>query len=182
MRDYIDEREMDLVALTETWLGDDETAAVSELCGDDFTLVHQPRSGARRGGGVGVLFRKTLQLVSRCEVDTHAREAFHVILRNNCIGCTTRVIVVYRPPSSDFRSFLDDVGKVLLIASAHPSETIVCDDFNTRGNTLDLVITSETSDIIATEVKPMTMITDHYAIECKLHPPKPTRLKRHVEY
>ena len=26
------------------------------------------------------------------------------------------------------------------------------------------------------------MITDHYAIECKLHQPKPTRLKRHVNY
>ena len=117
-----------------------------------------------------------------------------------------RVIVVYPPPTSDFRSFLDDVGKVLLIGAAHPTETVVCGDFNTRygdptctdatnladllgtsgfvqhvkrstherGNILDLVITLETSDVIATAVKPTTMITDHYAIECELHQPKPT--------
>ena len=42
-----------------------------------------------------------------------------VTLRNIRIGCTTGVIVVYRPPASDFRSFLDDVGKLLLIAAAH---------------------------------------------------------------
>ena len=42
------------------------------------------------------------------------------------------MIVVYRPPSSDFRSFLDDVGKVLLTAAAHPTETVVCGYFNTR--------------------------------------------------
>lgn len=132
VRDYIDEHELDVVALTETWLAEGETIVESELCGEDFTFVHQPRSGARRGGGVGVLFRKTLQLVSRADIDTHASETCCVILRNIRIGCTIRVIVVYRPPTSNFRSFLDDVGKVLLIAAAHPAETVVCGDFNTR--------------------------------------------------
>ena len=72
MRDHIDKRELDVVALTETCLGEDETTAVSELYGEDFTFVHQPRGGARRGGGVGVLFRKTLQLVSRADINTQA--------------------------------------------------------------------------------------------------------------
>ena len=39
---------------------------------------------------------------------------------------------MYRPPSSCFRTFLDDVSKVSLIAAVHPTETIVCGDFNTR--------------------------------------------------
>ena len=123
-------------------------------------------------------------------------------------------IVVYRPPSSDFRPFLDDAGKVLLTAAAHPTETIVCGDFNTRyvdptctnatnladlletagfvqhvnsptherGNTLDLGITSSTSHIIATPVTPTTLITDHYAVECEHHQPKPKCMKRHVQY
>ena len=60
VRDYIDEHELDVVAITETWLAEDETTVTSELCGGDFTFVHRPRSGARRGGRVGVLFRKTL--------------------------------------------------------------------------------------------------------------------------
>ena len=138
-------------------------------------------------------------------------------LPSNCPNSrpgTMRVIVVYRPPSSDFRSFLDDVGKVLLTAATHPTETVVCGDFNTRygdptctnatnladlletsgfvqhvdsptherGNILDLVITSSTSHIIATPVKPTTLITDHSTVECELHQPKPKCLKRHVQY
>ena len=94
VRDYIDERELDVVALTETWLGEDETTAVSELCGYDFTFVHQPRGGARRDGGVGVLFRKTLQLVSHANIDTQASETCRVILRNIRIGCTMRTSAV----------------------------------------------------------------------------------------
>ena len=49
-------------------------------------------------------------------------------------------------------------------------------------NILDLVITSGTSQITATAVKPTTLITDHNAVECELHQPKPKRMKRHVQY
>ena len=157
---------------------------------------------------------KTIKLVSRAAIDTDASETCRVILRHTRFGFSLRVIVVYRPPSSVFRSFLDDVGKVLLTAAAHPTETVVCGDFNTRcgdqtctnatnladlldtsgfvqhvnnpthelSNILDLVITSSTSHIIATAVKPTTLITDHYAVECQLHQPKPKCLKRHVQY
>ena len=212
MRDCVDERELDVVALTETWLGEDEPTPVSELCGEDITFVHQPRGGDL-GGDVGVLFRKTLQLVSLAGIDTHASETYCVILRNVRIGCTTRVIVVYRQPMSDSHSFMDDVGEVF-IAAAHNTETVVCRNFITRygdptctdatnladlletsrfvqharsatherGETHDLVITSETSHDIATAAKPTTLITDHYAIECGLHQQKPKLIKRHVEY
>ena len=56
--DYIDEHALDGVAMTETWLAEDEPTVVSELCRDDFCFAHQSRGDARRGGGVGVLFRK----------------------------------------------------------------------------------------------------------------------------
>ena len=51
-----------------------------------------------------------------------------------------------------------------------------------RGNTLDLVITAKTSHPIATAVKPTSLITDHYAVECELLQSKPSRLKRHITY
>ena len=58
VHDYIDDCSADIVALTETWLRDEDNVSVSELCRDTFSFAHQPRGGARRGGGVGVLFRK----------------------------------------------------------------------------------------------------------------------------
>ena len=68
--------------------------------------------------------------MSRVSIDTS--KTLSVTLCNAHIDCTTRVIIMYRQPSSCFRTFLDDVSKVLLIAAAHPTETIVCGDFNTR--------------------------------------------------
>ena len=125
VRDYIDEHELEVVAMTETWLGEDELTVVSELCRDDFSFAHQSRGGARRGGGVGVLYRKTLKLVSCTNIDTHASETCCVILHHTRFGCTLCVVFIYRPPSSDFRSFLADMGKVLLTAAAHPTETVL---------------------------------------------------------
>ena len=204
VRNYVDECLLNIVALTETWLTDEDTTSVSELCRDNFTLIHQPRGGARSVGGIGVLFRKTLQLVSRVSVDIRASETLSVTLRNARTSCTTRVMVIYRPPNSCFGTFRNDVS----------TETVVCGDFNTkygeptctdavnladlhntagftqhvtgatheRGNTLDLVITAKTSHPIATAVKPTSLITDHYAVECELLQSKPSRLKRHITY
>ena len=64
---------------------------------------------------------ESFQLVSRVSVDTCASETLSVNLRNARIDCTTRVIVMYRPPSSCFKTFLDDVSKVLLFAAASPT-------------------------------------------------------------
>ena len=45
-----------------------------------------------------------------------------------------------------------------------------------------MVITAKTSHPIATAVKPTSLITDHYAVECELLQSKPSRLKRHITY
>ena len=110
VHNYVDDGSLDIVALTKTWLTDEDTTYVSELCRDNFTLVHQPRGGARSGWDIGVLFRKTPQLVSRVTVDTRASETLSVTLRNARTSCTTRVLVMYRPPNSCFGTFLDDVS------------------------------------------------------------------------
>ena len=76
VRDYVDDCSVDIVALTKTWLGDEDKASVSELCRDTFWLAHQPRGGARLGEGSGFLFRQSFQLVSRGTIDTCASNAF----------------------------------------------------------------------------------------------------------
>ena len=136
--------------MTETWLAEDEPTVVSELCRDEFSFAHQSRGDARRGRGVGALFKKTLKLVSRADVDTHASETCRVILHHKRFGCTLRVIVVYRPPPSDFRPFLDDIGNVLLTAAAHPTEIVVCGDFNTRYGDPTCTNATDLADLLET--------------------------------
>lgn len=69
VHDYIDVCSLDVIAVTETWLAADEMTAVAQLCGENFTFVPKLRGGARSSGGIGVLFHKTLQLVSCIDVD-----------------------------------------------------------------------------------------------------------------
>ena len=76
VRDYVDDCSVDIVALTGTWLGDEDKASVSELRRDTFSFAHQPRGGARRVGSIGVLFRQSFQLVSRVSIYTCATNAF----------------------------------------------------------------------------------------------------------
>ena len=100
------------------------------------------------------------------------------------------------------------------MADTHPTETVVCGDFNTkygdptctdavnlsdlldtagfeqhvtsatheRDNMLDLVITTKTPHPIFTAVKPSSLITDHYTVECGPLESKPNCLTRHVTY
>ena len=81
---------------------------------------------------------------------THAHQTIFVTIRNARIDCTTRVIVIYRPPSSCFITFLEDVSKELLIVAAHPTETIVCGDFNTTYKNTTCTNANNLADLLET--------------------------------
>jgi len=90
---YVDMCSLDIVALTDTWLTDDDKTSVSELCKDTFMLIHQPSGAAWLGRDIRVLFHKTLQLTCHVTVDTHATETLSATLRNARTSCTTHIIV-----------------------------------------------------------------------------------------
>ena len=59
--DYIKDRYIDIVALTETCLSDSEQnniKVIGDIIPDGYGFRHVARSG-NRGGGVGLLFKKT---------------------------------------------------------------------------------------------------------------------------
>ena len=62
--DYVTEINMDLIAITETWLNIDEkdNKIIKDLTPADYTCVHLPRK-SRRGGGVGFVYRSSFKVV-----------------------------------------------------------------------------------------------------------------------
>ena len=78
VKDYIDDHGIDIVALTETWLSDGEV--VDELTNGGYNLVHLPRKN-RRGGGVGLLFRSTFQILSHKPMTTGTIDCLNTTLR-----------------------------------------------------------------------------------------------------
>ena len=55
--DFILSRNIDICAITETWLVDHTSSAVlNDLIPKGYKLFHQPRTG-KRGGGLTIIFR-----------------------------------------------------------------------------------------------------------------------------
>ena len=61
--DYVIDKDVDICGLTETWLysGDADQKTLGDLTPNGYRIRHVPRLG-KKGGGVAVLYRKTLRL------------------------------------------------------------------------------------------------------------------------
>ena len=65
VKDLVVDQDIDILALTETWLrpGNIDDVAIRALCPTGYRFLHVPR-GHSRGGGVGLLFKDTRQINS----------------------------------------------------------------------------------------------------------------------
>ena len=57
----IDNQCPDIICFTETWLNEFDSAVISDITGDKYSFLHNPRCfgnmGGSIGGGVGILFK-----------------------------------------------------------------------------------------------------------------------------
>ena len=69
--DHIIDNNLDIVALTETWLSNKEVnnrRVVMECSTHGYMLHHVPRKSGRTGGGVGVLINDRVKLITRLDL------------------------------------------------------------------------------------------------------------------
>ena len=52
LQDFLAEQAVDLACVTETWVRDGETVALSQLAPPGFAVLHQSRTRGRGGGGI----------------------------------------------------------------------------------------------------------------------------------
>ena len=109
--DYTLEQDVDILVLTETWLKGDDHVIIGEITPAGYDFINVPRSTGRRGGGIGVLYKSSLQL-SVVPSDTTPTTFEHVRvvgkLKDICLTA------IYRPPPSQAnvfttRNFLDEL-------------------------------------------------------------------------
>ncbi|CAB4040056.1 Hypothetical predicted protein, partial [Paramuricea clavata] len=131
--DYIRDSNVDLCAITETWLTPDDAAVRAELCPNGFKFLDNPRTG-RRGGGIGLLYRDSLQVKT---INSGEKSSFEF---SECIVTSSssrdlRVVNIYRPPYSGehnvttsvfFTEFANYIEAFLLCKE----QLIITGDFN----------------------------------------------------
>ena len=85
----------DILALTETWLhpSNIDDVEIRTLCPTGYRFLHVPR-GHSRGGGVGLLFKDTLQINSHITDTFVTFELMDIHFRSLQ---SIRVLLIYRP-------------------------------------------------------------------------------------
>ena len=95
--DFIVSQNLDVLALTETWLCNGDNINLNELLPPGYDIRHV--DGGMRGGGVALIYKKDISF--RNIVTTNEITQFELL---DCIikvnKLSTRVVVVYRPPPS----------------------------------------------------------------------------------
>ena len=130
--DYVNECKADLVAITETWLSDNDSAVCYEITPAGYKLLHCPRCD-RRGGGTALLFRDNINV---SKLETVSRISFEPSEYLVCTGSLRfRLAIIYRPPYSvnhpvTVNSFIDEFSEYL--ESVILSNDVLCltGDFN----------------------------------------------------
>ena len=60
--DYVSDRDIDVLCLTETWLRPQDPVVIGELCPPSYTFINAPRDSDDHHGGIGILFKSQIHL------------------------------------------------------------------------------------------------------------------------
>lgn len=132
IRELIKDENLDIFALTETWLSEYEYAVINEMTPVTHSFLHVPRLN-RQGGGVGIFVSNSFKKIRK--VVTEECESFE-LLRVDCEINTNKmtILVIYRPPGLSVRQFIDELRDYLDTVDMVSATALICGDFNIRVN------------------------------------------------
>ncbi len=106
VNDLINDHNLDLLCLTETWLKQDEYISLNEFTPQDYCYKNEPRPKAK-GGGVATIYSNILSISQKTGFKYNSFEVMvlHITLsRETCVSAKSPVMfvlaTVYRPPVS----------------------------------------------------------------------------------
>ena len=113
--EYIHSADMDIFAVTKTWLTEKDAAAKMEFIPTETHKFVQCNRQGRRGGGTGLLFKKQLQVkhIESGEKSSFEFSEWRVVHQS----LRAKLIIVYRPPYSAEHPvtpqvFFEEFGKI----------------------------------------------------------------------
>ncbi|XP_046564906.1 uncharacterized protein LOC124273676 [Haliotis rubra] len=130
LRNLVLDNKLDILAITETWLRDDDSdnLAVGKLTPPGYKFVQVSRKH-KRGGGVGIVYNDKLVGRKLKAANLHTCTSFELIpLQFTCDNQCFNIIVLYRPPKPG--TFFDDFSALLDSLTTTPGKLLICGDFN----------------------------------------------------
>ena len=129
---YLLENNIDICAVTETWLKEDDEYGLREIPPPGFKIISKPRSDGRQGGGIALIYKENYTINDH-KINTNSQcmelSAFHLHIQDHVID----LLVIYRYPNTSVVSFCSDLADILgnniLTLKGH---CILTGDFNTH--------------------------------------------------
>ena len=97
IRDLINDSNMDVLVITETWMTVMDNAKIREMTPVTHKFLHNPRKTGR-GGGVGIFLNESFKKIN-CDVSFIGNNFEHLKVTCELQGRKFIFVVVYRPPS-----------------------------------------------------------------------------------
>ena len=199
------------VALTETWLNENNVYVAREICPNGYTLLRADRNN-RPGGGVGLLCNEALKPKVLPSEEYESFEHIFVSLQSGLDKI--RILVLYRPPSSSSVTFISEFSSLLEEISLGGLPLLLMGDFNVpwdnannsftrrfrdtlfafgldqhvdqathvKGHILDLVISRESDCTKISNINIGNLVSDHNIISFGVSFPEPKKEKRDISY
>ena len=106
LKGEISNNNIDLCALTETWIREDGTITPLELCPPGYRSISIPQQN-RQGGAVAIVYRNTLSLTHNSTYNFQSMECsdFRLDLPSQCVN----LVIIYRPPDRKLQQFLNEL-------------------------------------------------------------------------
>ena len=130
VKDFVVDKNIDLLALTESWLrpGNTDANVINELCPTGYHLLHIPRQ-SRTGGGVALLYRKVFRIKKQSTGTKSNFKSFeHINMLMQYSSTDLRVVIVYR--TSQASLFFDEFASFLESLSITSTPLLITGDFN----------------------------------------------------
>ena len=136
LNDFIVEHDVDIFAITETWLRDSDfhDFFCSDICPAGYNFFHDPRT-ASHGGGVAVLTKTPFKVVKQQQLANFKNfEAYEAVLKSSG-NYNLRLVNIYRPPPSTVNGlsvalFLEEFSTYLEHLKLAPGLLLMSGDFN----------------------------------------------------
>ena len=124
--DIICEENLDIMFLTETWLGSDGAVLLAPACPANYSFIHSVRE-TKRGGGLANIFSDSLKFKALSLGSFSSFEYQATILQG---PFSMPMISIYRPPKCSKAAFLTEISELLSICSTNYDRTLILGDGN----------------------------------------------------
>lgn len=138
-QDYLCQEQIDLCAVTESWLRPDDAAVRAECTPPGFNIIDHPREG-RGGGGIAIVYKSKLSLVKNTAGQKRSFEFAEYIVSSGTDKI--RLIVIYRAPYSPehritVSTFLEEFADYVESVILSPETLLITGDMNIHVDNVD---------------------------------------------